>query len=478
MRLFVVTDVEMDFNFIPHVRNEIRLIEWFPIQHLPERNQKGVHSANYFSKLFTVIPFISSIRKWIECERKKKRLLAKKRQRELRRRKSSNETNETDDSQPISVSGDDNNTSTTFNFQSNSTSTSPFEEKKASESTSFVDVKLDDILDLSYTSYGTPNRSDLMSVYNVDDVMGNRRYQNGSVQSNSPNTTGNETNWSSTWQSLVNEYNRLNTSQISNNQQQTGCNSPKSTNTTSTSLKTLSGIENGDIQQNGHSVKPETISSGSPLSIPISKLASKSTCDEKLNLLFGLAQNTISVNCIESTSYKENFNSLNDFFASANKNGTSSTTTNVNEVFNSNLFAASTSKQSDDVPNGVQSPFGTIGSGTCHSNMANTADIQSIVKRNKTSSPLLIDKQNMLSHNERSVTASTINGQQVPESSNLFLPNTSLKTNGTFNTTNSSHPENINKFANRYNGLNDTVLPDIEVKIQSLLQRLKSLNSN
>ena len=81
-RLFIVTDVEMDFNFRPHVRNEIRNIQWFLVSDLPMKVQKNGNSTNNknanlkntsHAKFFTVYPFVYSIRKWIDRERKRRR---------------------------------------------------------------------------------------------------------------------------------------------------------------------------------------------------------------------------------------------------------------------------------------------------------------------------------------------------------------------------------------------------------------------
>lgn len=404
----------MDYDFAPHVRNEIRSIKWFALKDLPDR--KKCANANDFSKMFTVCPFVMSIRKWVDGERRRRLKNDKRRQRKEKQR-SRVSSNETDDSQPVG-NGDDNNDGGNScalfdcNGQFNSTSSSPFEAK---ESTSFVDVKLDDILDLSYPRFDSPQPNQT-SAYQDN---GHNGPNQSSVKSNS--------DWPSTWKSLVSEYNRLNISQ-------TGGGQPSPTFPTVASppdnvFKTLSSIETTTAQPMGRTTN-------SPMSIPFSKFSAKSSCDEKLSLLFGMAQNNVQF--AESNSYKENFNSLNQLYATGCQT-TATNSTNVNEIFNSNLFKVKNSV-GEQSTSGMQSPFGTIGSG----HTASTPSHRMLELKSPDQSHLYLNSSN---------------GNGLPA-------NTSCISNGNSTTT------------DRYSGLDEKILPHVENKIQQLLQRLKFLNSN
>uniref|UniRef100_A0A915LZ83 mRNA-decapping enzyme 2 n=1 Tax=Meloidogyne javanica TaxID=6303 RepID=A0A915LZ83_MELJA len=72
VRLYIATDVPMDFHFKPHLRKEIRKISWFSVWDLPKsRNddtglsQLGLYSNNFYS----VLPFINGICEFISRER-------------------------------------------------------------------------------------------------------------------------------------------------------------------------------------------------------------------------------------------------------------------------------------------------------------------------------------------------------------------------------------------------------------------------
>ncbi|KAL7074845.1 hypothetical protein ACQ4LE_005592 [Meloidogyne hapla] len=72
VRLYIATDVPMDFPFKPHLRKEIRKISWFSVLDLPKsRNddtglsQLGLYSNNFYS----VLPFINGICEFISRER-------------------------------------------------------------------------------------------------------------------------------------------------------------------------------------------------------------------------------------------------------------------------------------------------------------------------------------------------------------------------------------------------------------------------
>lgn len=155
-RLFIVTDVEMDYAFHPHVRNEIRSIQWFLVNELPMRPVKKSASEqqqpNFSAKFYTVYPFVPLIRKWIERERKHRRKVARMERRSRTYTGDSLATNSEDqtgsgsggeDRVPsfISLSNNGNN--------NNDNTSSPFSLMEVDKSTSFVDVKLDDIYNRS-----------------------------------------------------------------------------------------------------------------------------------------------------------------------------------------------------------------------------------------------------------------------------------------------------------------------------------------
>ncbi|KAH9399816.1 mRNA-decapping enzyme subunit 2 [Tyrophagus putrescentiae] len=221
-RLFIVTDVDMDYNFHPHVRNEIRSIQWFAVNDLPMRPVKkagqGCSQPTTFSKFYTVYPFVPLIRKWIEKERRHRRKLTRKSDRQ--RTFTNGSYSEGPTAGSGSGSGDD--------LASSSNTVSPFtvvEDGNLSlattvenKSTSFVDVKLDDIyaddsMIVSTNNVMVNNGANNLHeqsvvgfpVFNADSDP-----ESGTSPKEDPHQHS-KTSYPTSWQALVNAYNRSNT---------------------------------------------------------------------------------------------------------------------------------------------------------------------------------------------------------------------------------------------------------------------------
>ncbi|KAI1715751.1 dcp2, box A domain-containing protein [Ditylenchus destructor] len=75
IRLYIATDVPMDFNFGPHLRKEIRKISWFSVWDLPANkfdDQGCARLGMSPNRFYTVIPFVQDIRKFIQKEQAKR----------------------------------------------------------------------------------------------------------------------------------------------------------------------------------------------------------------------------------------------------------------------------------------------------------------------------------------------------------------------------------------------------------------------
>lgn len=222
-RLFLVTDVETDFSFHPHVRNEIRSIQWFEVDKLPMRpskkngsngqpNGQQPSTANA-AKFFTVFPFVYSIRKWIEREKKRRRKLTR---RERKRTNTGSSSNGDCVTGSGSGSGEEHglsNSNSPYTIVEHPPSTGSWE--MGNESTSFVDVNLDDILNGSHNqstiSYGGHEQSLAgYSVFQATDSDAESSAGNGNGAFGSHGTGGGQSSWPTTWQTLVNTYNRQN----------------------------------------------------------------------------------------------------------------------------------------------------------------------------------------------------------------------------------------------------------------------------
>ncbi|KAI1725197.1 dcp2, box A domain-containing protein [Ditylenchus destructor] len=75
IRLYIATDVPMDFKFGPHLRKEIRKIAWFSVWDLPASkfdDQGCARLGMTPNKFYTVIPFVQDIQKFIQREQAKR----------------------------------------------------------------------------------------------------------------------------------------------------------------------------------------------------------------------------------------------------------------------------------------------------------------------------------------------------------------------------------------------------------------------
>uniref|UniRef100_A0A5S6R4G4 mRNA-decapping enzyme 2 n=1 Tax=Trichuris muris TaxID=70415 RepID=A0A5S6R4G4_TRIMR len=64
--LFLITGVETNFNFFPQTRNEIRRIQWFPIDSLPcNKNDTSIANFGFNPRcFFMVFPFVTFIKRY------------------------------------------------------------------------------------------------------------------------------------------------------------------------------------------------------------------------------------------------------------------------------------------------------------------------------------------------------------------------------------------------------------------------------
>lgn len=149
-RLFIVVGVDMNFDFKPHVRNEIDQIRWFNVLELPLRasNKQDLFNDGLACKFFAVRPFLKSIRSWIEKERKRirksKRIRNTKNQQPAllaRTRNSSDETNssDTENNGAITVSS---------GFKDDQIIISDNENINQQQPDNLVNIKLDDLMKL------------------------------------------------------------------------------------------------------------------------------------------------------------------------------------------------------------------------------------------------------------------------------------------------------------------------------------------
>ena len=96
-RLYILTDVAMDFKFRPHVVNEIRDIQWFNVNELPVK-MANVSNETFANKFYSVSPFIYSLRKWISREKKRRNKTADDKSRRTRYNSVGENAQKSDDS--------------------------------------------------------------------------------------------------------------------------------------------------------------------------------------------------------------------------------------------------------------------------------------------------------------------------------------------------------------------------------------------
>ena len=72
IRLFIVAGVKEKTNFRPNCKGEIRDIQWFSLESLPESEDDEMRFEKLgirLSKLFLVIPFVKSLKRWVQNEK-------------------------------------------------------------------------------------------------------------------------------------------------------------------------------------------------------------------------------------------------------------------------------------------------------------------------------------------------------------------------------------------------------------------------
>uniref|UniRef100_A0A0N5ADM9 mRNA-decapping enzyme 2 n=1 Tax=Syphacia muris TaxID=451379 RepID=A0A0N5ADM9_9BILA len=75
VRLYIITDVPVDFHYAPKTRNEIGKIQWFSIWDLPtDRNDtKTSERIGYLpNNFYTALPFINDLREYVSRQQKKR----------------------------------------------------------------------------------------------------------------------------------------------------------------------------------------------------------------------------------------------------------------------------------------------------------------------------------------------------------------------------------------------------------------------
>ncbi|XP_064108329.1 m7GpppN-mRNA hydrolase-like [Macrobrachium nipponense] len=67
VRLYIITGVPMDTEFVPRTKGEIKQLKWFPINQLPShKNDRYFNKVNGSANMFyMVMPFVKPLREWI-----------------------------------------------------------------------------------------------------------------------------------------------------------------------------------------------------------------------------------------------------------------------------------------------------------------------------------------------------------------------------------------------------------------------------
>ncbi|KAH9517248.1 mRNA-decapping enzyme subunit 2 [Dermatophagoides farinae] len=102
LRLYLIRNVELNYDFKPQARNEIRSIKWFALKDFPQNRQGQQQQQQQImtvingdndggdivmmpqnaSKFVSVMPFIQAIRKWVENEKRKLKFARKRERRQ------------------------------------------------------------------------------------------------------------------------------------------------------------------------------------------------------------------------------------------------------------------------------------------------------------------------------------------------------------------------------------------------------------
>ncbi|CAJ0932960.1 unnamed protein product, partial [Mesorhabditis belari] len=77
VRLYIVPDVPIDFDFAPTTRKEIRKIQWFKVWDLPTDKYDNVQKGNT-NRFYTVYPFVTDLQAWIKREQNRRAKVASK----------------------------------------------------------------------------------------------------------------------------------------------------------------------------------------------------------------------------------------------------------------------------------------------------------------------------------------------------------------------------------------------------------------
>lgn len=455
--------MDFDFNFKPQARNEIRSIKWFPLKEFARICKSNKYNTNNVmiqnsSKFSSVIPFIPSILKWVKNEKRKLKI---SRRQDLKsqnegnidekaitilmnaKRARSNIIEELEAEEELNLSS----------LESNSHNVS-----NKDHSTSFVDVDLKSIFgfDDSNIFNDTDNHKDNV---NESDIV---TYQ-------------------SKWNSINADYNRMINEKKTNNINDiftltTPFNNYLVTPVTSKlpQAGTLEDIERELIHPTNKNKAPTNkVSNVNTL------LDANVSCDEKLNALFGLAQNNFPIqNGVDETMISNNRLSFsgdnNNHYnhREFTKNDLSPRKANQLAPIGTKRFSINDDqlKKNIDKNNTVVKHSGQTVISNNHSNNDKTTNVEQLMIKSSLNLNMNRNNQTYSFANDNitpSTTAALNSLFNLSKQSPIVIPNCSVM--------NIDYSKRDN--SNCFNGLESETIINVHPKIELLLQRLKVINN-
>ncbi|UXI22546.1 hypothetical protein NH340_JMT08489 [Sarcoptes scabiei] len=446
LRLYLVKNIEFNFDFKPQARNEIRSIKWFALKDFPYHEPKQTNSGIVkmppnASKFVSVMPFINAIRRWAEIEKKKLKInkkIEKKRKRKLE--KSLMDNPFANGSSNLKF---DSSSSTTFDDTSNMSD----DLNTNTSTTSFVNVDLKSILGFQ-TMYDIRNdKRQLMTKNELRDEAFKE---------------SDRKNFESIWNKLLVDYQNSDNAKLNLTNENSEMNNPPIANSYP-QVRTLQEIENELLSSPGPNEK-----------FKFKSIGSKFSC-EKLNELFDYSLNSnqqcnIGPNVIlhqssatKSSSISSNGSNTNQMISNLLNICTGSKSSQKDSIYaNSNIMAHNNCNSSGQTV--ISNSFRMSNQSATHENTNERMnDAENSMNRGENIT-LMLNQMFMkdILGNDKGINQSQKIFNQVDSDENCFQNCNGHK--------NSSKIENFN--SSKYNGLNVETVKKINPKIELLLKRL------
>ena len=491
LRLYLIRNVEFNYEFKPQARNEIRSIKWFALKDFPQNRQDQtqqhqktlsqmmavsngggniingdvVMMPQNASKFVSIMPFMQAIRKWVENEKRKMKVVRKRERRQQMKlaKQQQRKANEL-----AAIFGGINSTinaNVEGKGSSNSSSPTSTIDDLNDNKTIVIDNDSDSTLNKTTTSFVDVDLNTILGYREMYNYKNDQRNLMTREQRNHEQTWQQQMYTFSNGDGIAQESNSL----LNNNQDK---------NNALPQAGHLEDIERA-LMENSFN-KNENNKDSSTSSI---LLGSKGSCTEKLNILFGLAnqQQTSSSNTMISLNNNQRPSSSMSVNLPNGNNNDNDMESEINKMIKPSLAPIGTRRSSSIstcyADNQRKNFSGHIVISNNNNNINNNDDSgdnssssSSIIKNNKSNN--IINGQISSNNNDHQNSIETMLKDLIINNNNNSKQQQQQQSPTNKKTCRQTETKKMN---GHYNGLDSETVMIVHPKIEQLLQRLKTV---